>query len=103
MISNFPLFISLVELAEQMHKANVFFAVRILFTYYSLNIINTSFKLHLFKKNCNTFVLYLCPHISKFKKKKRRKEEGHTDLLLRYINIGNFNQDSLGVLNQDDF
>ena len=50
MISNFPLFISLVELAEQMHKANVFFAVRILFTCYSLNIINTSFKLHLLKK-----------------------------------------------------
>lgn len=79
----------------------MFFAVRILFTCYSLNIINTSFNY--------TFIFYFVIHLSYTSVptlgnfKKRQKEEAHTDLLLRYINIGNFNQDSLGVLSQDDF
>lgn len=80
----------------------VFLVVWILFNCYVLNIIihtlnNTSFLyLVLF-----LFFLYLFPSLGNTKV--RGKKKMHTDLLLRYVNAGKVDQDSLGALNQTDF
>lgn len=84
----------------------MFFVVWILCNCYILysiiQILNYTFIFHFVLP---LFVLYLFPSLGK---KKfffliRRKEEIHTDLPLRYINVGKVNKDSFRALKQTDF